>query len=436
MPTEAPPDKYYKVVRLEVSNVKRIRAVEILPTGNVVTIGGRNDQGKTSLLDSIMFCLGGGNAVCERPLREGTSKGTIVVDLDDLVITKTFTPASAPVLRVTTKQGAPVKSPQTILDSLANKISFDPLAFTRMDPEKQLETLRRLVNLDFRQLDSERAVLYAKRTDKNREHDREKAKLDGLTPHADAPKEEVSVKALMQQLTEARQKNADNNKIRQQLGQMRGVRADRAAALSELEDSISQLERQLADKKALLPDYRASVSNADKEIGAKKLEVLALVDTDETVIQANIEQADEINSKVRENKTREELRGKVAALSSEAEKLTTQIEAIDQKKQKQLSEAKFPMKGLSFDDSGVLLDGIPFNQGGTAKRIRASVTIAMALNPKLRVILIRDGSLLDDEAKAIIAEMAKERDFQFWLEQVGEGGASVVIEDGQIKEVA
>jgi hypothetical protein len=59
--------------------------------------------------------------------------------------------------------------------------------------------------------------------------------------------------------------------------------------------------------------------------------------------------------------------------------------------------------------------------------------MAMAMSPDLRVILIRDGSLLDSTNMALIEEMAAEHDYQVWLEVVREDGAmGVVIEDGAV----
>ena len=49
-----------KINKLEIENVKRIKAVKIEPTANGLTIvGGNNNQGKTSVLDSIAWALGG-----------------------------------------------------------------------------------------------------------------------------------------------------------------------------------------------------------------------------------------------------------------------------------------------------------------------------------------------------------------------------------------
>ena len=49
-----------KINKLEIENVKRIKAVRLKPAQNGLTvIGGNNNQGKTSVLDSIAWALGG-----------------------------------------------------------------------------------------------------------------------------------------------------------------------------------------------------------------------------------------------------------------------------------------------------------------------------------------------------------------------------------------
>jgi len=101
-----------------------------------------------------------------------------------------------------------------------------------------------------------------------------------------------------------------------------------------------------------------------------------------------------------------------------------------------LSEAKFPVAGLSFDESGVTFNGLPFAQSSGAEQLRASVAIAMAMNPKLKVLLCRDGSLLDDDSLALLSQIVEDNGYQLWLERVGTGAeCSVIIEDGAVKEV-
>ena len=121
---------------------------------------------------------------------------------------------------------------------------------------------------------------------------------------------------------------------------------------------------------------------------------------------------------------------------TEADNLTSKMEEIDQRKAMLISNANFPVEGMSFDENGVLYNGLPFKQEGTAGQIRISVAMGLAMNPKLKVILIRDGSLLDADNLAMIGKMAEEAGAQIWVEKVTEDGqgVSVIIEDGMVKE--
>src|SRR5262245_55130191 len=118
-----------RIVKLEAANVKRLTAVAIEPDGNLVVIGGKNGAGKSSVLDSIAFALGGKDLLCEEPLRNGTEKGHVSVDLGDLHVRRTFTPDGGSTLVVANADGARYPSPQKVLDALVGKLCFDPLDF-------------------------------------------------------------------------------------------------------------------------------------------------------------------------------------------------------------------------------------------------------------------------------------------------------------------
>jgi hypothetical protein len=137
---------------------------------------------------------------------------------------------------------------------------------------------------------------------------------------------------------------------------------------------------------------------------------------------------------VRIKKERETVSANIKATSKKADGLTAEIEALDKRKGDALLSAKFPIDGLSFDNNGVTFKGIPFSQCSSAERLRTSIAMAMAMNPKLRVIRITDGSLIDSKNMAIIEEMVKEKDFQCWIERVDETGKiGIYIEDGEVK---
>jgi predicted ABC-type transport system involved in lysophospholipase L1 biosynthesis ATPase subunit len=151
-------------------------------------------------------------------------------------------------------------------------------------------------------------------------------------------------------------------------------------------------------------------------------------------IQAQIDGAETTNAAIRANNA---ARGKVnrqAELRADYKALTEQIEALDKRKADGLAAAKFPVEDLGFDESGVTFRGVPFKQASGAEQLRVSLAMAIALNPKLRVIRIADGSLLDSDNLALVESIARENDFQVWIEMVGDGnGRGIIIEDGSVR---
>ena len=127
-----------KIIALEAENVKHLRVVNINPDGSLVVIGGDNAQGKTCVLDAIEYALNGASSIPVKPIRHGQTKARVVLDLGDIVVTRTFT-AKGTNLIVKNKDGAIFPSPQAMLDKLVGELSFDPLEFSKMDAKKQSE---------------------------------------------------------------------------------------------------------------------------------------------------------------------------------------------------------------------------------------------------------------------------------------------------------
>lgn len=430
-----PKPVHYRVLGLKVENIKRIKCVHVLPTTNVVTIGGKNDNGKTSLLDSIDYaCRGAGGSICEQPVRRGATEGNIDIDLGEILISKRFKTNGSPTLKVSMKDGTAVKSPQGILDALCSKITFDPLSWMNMEPAKQKDLLAKLVGVDLEPLKLRRQGVYDDRTVVNRDLTNKRARLKSLPMFEDAPAGEIKVSALMESLTALRTRNFVKQESRNTVAQHDVVVRHQTVELNALGKEIAALQEILIAKQKKHVEMCADLSKANAQLEAAKQNAATLVDEPEQPILDQIKGADEGNQKVRDNIARKALVVEIRLLEESESEHTELIESLDSKKEALLKEAKFPLKGLSFDDSGVLLDGLPFAQAGMAKKIRASVAIGLALNPKLRVVLIRDASLLDDDSMKLLSDLADELDAQIWCEIVGDKNASVVIQDGTIKE--
>lgn len=411
------------IVSLTAENVKRLKAVHITPAGeSLVIVGGRNAQGKTSVLDSIAMALGGTKGMPAKPIREGATAASIVLDLGDIKVERKFS-ASGPSLIVRGADGSRLQSPQAVLDALTSRVSFDPLAFMHMDTREQADTIRKLAGLDFTEKEAERAKLYNERTGANRDVTTQQMRVSGMPSHDDAPEAAIDTAALMQRLDKATRENNENNAKRESLEQ-------KAKTLGRANQAVAELEAKLAEAK----------KNAALEKGEfTKMEhdCKALVDVVLTGTKAELEQAGEKNRKFEQNAAKLEETKKLKDLVARASELTASIAKIDAEKLKAIREAKYPVDGLTFDDAGVLYKNMPLAQASNAEQLRVSVGVGIAMNPPLKVLLVRDGSLLDEENLALLAKLAKDNDAQVWVERVGKGAeCTVIIEDGEVEEAA
>jgi len=414
-----------KIIKLEAENIKRLRAVRIEPSGPVVIIGGRNAQGKSSTLDAIEIALGGKASIPPEPVRRGARRARIVADLGDIVVERTFSPKGTELV-VKDAAGVPQRSPQALLDALCSRVAFDPLAFARMKPAEQDRVLRDLLGIDTADLDKSRAALYAERTAVSRDAKALAARADAAPTYRDAPPEAVSIEALLQRLDEETTKDRAVQSAKQKADQF----ADNLERASVVRDRLkAQLERLAAELADVEDDVKTFSAAFDRQ--QKELNSMAKPDTDS--VKAALANAQRVNAEVAANDAWRKLREQADAASERVDVLSDAITSIDEEKAARIAAARFPVEGLGFDESGPTLHGIPLEQASQAERLRVSVAIGLALHPQLKVLLIRDGSVLDDDSMRMVADMAANADAQVWLERVGSGDPSaIVIEDGSV----
>lgn len=414
-------------MKLSSENVKRLQAVEISPSGNVVVIAGKNGQGKSSVLDSIEWALGG-QPSAKMPVRRGEDKAHIVVDLGELIVKRTFTAAGGSSLVVTNADGAKQLSPQTILDKMVGKLTFDPLAFSRQKPTEQAETLRKLVGLDFTEHDKQHQKLYDERTAVNRDAKALQNRLAAMPKHEGVPEKEVSAADVLAEQQEAAKKNSTNERLRQAVKTGDGSISIQESRIAETKDEIAKLTETLVGQQTNLKRLQEATELARKEADG-------LQDIDLSPFREKASKVEADNRKVRENAARADAAAKFKAKDKEADDLTKKIEAMDSERKKKTTAAKYPIEGLMFDTAGgVTIGGIPFDQASTAEQLKVSVAIGIALNPTLKVLLIRHGNDLDEDSLKLIVAMAAEHDVQIWIEIVNpDDPTAVIIEDGRVK---
>jgi len=421
-----------KIVKLIAENVKKLKAVEIAPDGSLIVIGGKNAAGKSSVLDAILAAFAGKKELPPKMLRDGQEKGFIEIELDEYIIRRSFTEKGGS-LKITNKDGAIFPSPQTMLNKLIGKISFDPLRFVNMTARDQVELLKNITGLDFEPLDEDRSECYEHRAASNREIKRLQGEVDGLKGSMPGPKdnmpERVSVQDLMRELDEAQKTNAENRKQEQELVYCESAINNAETDCETIQSQIKQLQAQLKEKRAEIEKHKENRDQLENI-------VCALEDVDEAEIKQKINSAQDINSFCDRIDRYKQLVIAVEEQKKRSETLTKNINGIDQRKVEMVQKSKLPIENLSFDTSGVQYNGLPFEQASQAEQLQVSVALGLAANPKLKVLLIKDGSLLDEDNLKIVGDMAEKNDAQIWLERVGEGKeVSIVMEDGQVKEV-
>lgn len=425
-----------KIVKLTAENVKRLSAVEITPTGALVVVGGENAAGKTSVLDSIEYALGGKPADT-MPVRRGEERARIVVDLGELVVKRVFSATGGTALVVQNADGQPQQAPQAILDKLLGRLSFDPLEFSRQAPREQGETLARLVGLDFTEHDQDRERVYRDRTALNREVSQLQASLATMPKVDGLPAEEVSIAAILSEQQTAQAKNSTNAYKRDVArGHWSAVLSAQEGA-KKAEQEVARLSAALTEARLAFEGAKALVNSSERTFATAKAESDACVDVDLTPFRKRAEDAERTNAAIRAQKRRAEVVESLKAKSTAADKLTAKLEDLDSGKRKKIAGAKWPVPGLALDAGRVMLENVPLAQASSAEQLRVSVAIGLALNPKLKVLLIRDGSLLDAKNLALVGKMAEEAAAQVWIERVGtDGSTSVIIEDGHVQEAA
>lgn len=433
------------ITKLVAENIKRIKAVEITPDGTLTVIGGKNGAGKSSVLDSIAYALGGERLVPSEPIRAGESEGKVVVDLGDLIVTRKFkrekidTSTSEEKTRstlvVTNKDGAKYPSPQALLDKMLGQLTFDPLAFSRADPKDQDKILRRVVNLDVSAFEKRRADAAMQRAMLKKQVATKQAQLQAMPKHEGVPAEEISFAEIREEMKRADEYRVLAEEAELAVSNARRVLDDRHRDASECKRDCERLEKQLEEERRRLTNINVLLDKDERDLDAKQITAQAAraVVPDIKAISDRMTELDLLNKKIRDNARYQVAAQVINQDNEQIELLDNEIIAADGGKRLALEAAVFPVPGLGLADGGVTFGGRPLEQASTSEQVRISVAIGIALNPTLKVLLIRNGNLLDRDSIAAVTKQAEAAGVQVWMEYITESadGVAVMLVDGE-----
>jgi len=428
-----------KLDRLTAENIKGLKRLEIDFTqhGNLIVLGGDNGAGKSSGLDSVLYLFGGKGVIPEDVLRHGEEKGVIDGTLDDGThVRRTFSKKGIHLV-VENGDGMRFTSPQAVVAKLVQSanggkstLSFDPLSFVSMNPKKRIETLKSVLGIDTTKIDEAHAVAYEERRDLNRDLKQLQARFAGMDTFDDAPKEEISISSLVEELRKREETNRTNEQERNNVAVLRKKVGAEQEIIVDIRKDIADLEQELAEGKGELADREKALAKSVSEGKAAAKKADALVDADTDSIKQQMETASGTNDKIKANKAALGMQKEIVGCEKNVKGIARKLDKLVAEKKNLISDAKFAIPGLALSEDDVTVDGVRFENLASGDQTEVSVAMALAMQPELKVVLIHGGSLLDD-----IARMAKESDTTILMEIVGSGPEiDILLEGGEVKE--
>lgn len=425
-----------KIIKLTTENFMNLEAVELTLDGNGVIITGENGAGKSNVLKAIITAFGGKKTMPKRPIMDGKEKAQIVVETEDIVITRNFT-QKGDYLKIVSKkvEGVSYDNPQTLLNKLVGKISFDPLAFANMEPKEQRVALLDLIGADLTPFDDKHAGIKADRSVVLAEGKRLGLIFESMEFDETLPEKETPVSEWTAKLAEGHEFNAKLDSAVRTLQQTKQIGENIETSIEKIKSEIEAMTEQLALKKNYLDQVKKNRLETEKKEDALEKEIDSTKRVVITAIEKEISDLEDKNANIRANATYRETSRAIEKNKAESSKLLKQMKAVEDEKADALSESKMPVKGLSVDADGVIYNDLPLKDGiNHAKQLEVCVAIGIAMNPKLNVMLL-DINGVGSAALKAIRKMAVDHKppYQLLMEKMDESGeVGIYIKDGAV----
>ena len=413
-----------KINSLEIENVKRIKAVKIEPTANGLTvIGGKNAQGKTSVLDSIAWALGGDKYRPSMPTREGSViPPNLHIKLSNGLIIERKGKNSD--LKVTDPDGQ--KGGQQLLNSFIEQLALDLPKFMESSDKEKANTLLKIIGVgdELYTLEEEEKKLYQERLTIGRIADQKAKYAKEQVFYDDAPSELVSASELIRQQQEILARNGENQKKRQNVSKYEND-------LKSSEQKISNLENQIAALKTQLENTQNEHEQILQDLQIAKTDALSLVDESTEELERNINNIEEINRKVRANMDKEKAEEDAKAEKVKYDNLTAEIEGIRDKKIELLKGADLPLPELSVEENALTYRGQKWDNMSGSEQLKVATAIIRKLNPQCGFVLIDKLEQMDIDTMNEFGRWLESEGLQAIATRVSTGDeCSIIIEDG------
>lgn len=409
-----------KISKLEIENTKRVKAVKLEPSANGLTVvGGKNEQGKTSVLDSIAWALGGNRFKPDAPHREGSSLDpTLKVVLDNgLVVERKGKNSDLKVTDPTGKKGG-----QGLLDSFVEELALNLPKFMESSNKEKANILLQIIGVgdQLAEFEEEEKKLYNDRLYVGRTADQKEKYAKEQMYYPDMPKEPVSAAALISEQQEILAKNGENALKRQKVDEYQR-QSDYLAA------EIKRMEKELEDKRT---QYNVVLN----DLSIARMNAVDLHDQSTDALEESIRNIDETNRKVRANLDKEKAEDDAREYRAKYDELTMSIEDIRKQRMDLLNGANMPLEGLSVEDGELTYKGYTWGNMSGSQQLRVATAIVRKLNPECGFVLLDKLEQMDIETMNEFGQWLEEQGLQAIATRVSTGDeCSIIIEDGYVK---
>lgn len=402
-----------KINELLIENVKRVKAVQFEPSADGLTIiGGRNGQGKTSVLDAIAWALGGNNYKPSVPERDGALvPPNLHIELSNGLIVERKGKNST--LKVTDPNGN--KSGQQLLNEFVSTLALDLPKFINGSDKDKADSLLKILGIGdvLSQLDIKENQLYAQRTEVGRIADRKKKAADEMPMYPNVPKEPVSATELIKEQQEILARNGENERKRQ---------------------DAARYEQILANAQIAFDEAKAALQKAEQDCLTARKSAEDLHDESTAELEKNLAEIEALNIKIRANSTKEAAEVEANNLQQEYDGLTEQIESIREERNKLLDSAELPLPGLSVKDGKLIYNNMPWDGMSGSDQLKVATAIVRKLNPQCGFVLMDKLEQMDLETLQEFGAWLKQEGLQVIATRVSTGDeCSIIIEDGMVK---
>lgn len=399
-----------KISKLEIENVKRVKAVSLEPTQNGLTvIGGRNNQGKTSVLDSIAWALGGDKFKPTSARRDGSVVPPYLhVEMDNGLVVERRGENSA--LKVIDPEGR--KGGQQLLNEFVEQLALDLPRFMELNSKDKANVLLKTIGVEdqLRKLDLDESTTFNRRREVGRIALQKQKYAEELPLYPDVPKEPISASELILRQQDILAKNGENQRLRSEYANMVKHRDELTAKLAELQSELD----------ALLPKLETAAKTAAE-----------LVDESTDEIRESLLNIEKINTKVRANGERERAEIEAEQYKKDYDALTAEIEDLRAARAKLLDSADLPLPGLSVADGELTYNGVKWDCMSGSDQLKTATAIVRRLNPKCGFVLLDKLEQMDVDTLREFGKWLESEGLQAIATRVSTGGeCSIIIEDG------